>query len=106
MASGVPRGIVTTRRRDEGTGLWRLSRRLLRRDWPVAYLFAAPLLILLFGLIGRPLYNAFVISLHEPYGTDFVGLRTYNYTWRRAWGAWKTAARNGAARLQMRVQNS
>ncbi|MFN8514972.1 MAG: hypothetical protein U0841_20785 [Chloroflexia bacterium] len=43
MAAGSARGIPATGRTNGvGSRLWRASRRILGRDWPVAYLFAAP----------------------------------------------------------------
>lgn len=86
MAAGSAQGSpVTGRVGGGGAGFWRGSRRILGRDWPVAYLFAAPLLILLFGLIGYPLFSAVRLSLYDAVGRGergFVGLENYVRIWR------------------------
>ncbi len=59
-------------------------RHVLGRDWPVAYLFLAPMLLLLFGLIGYPLLNGLRLSLYDVSGVanrGFVGLRNYQSLW-------------------------
>ncbi len=61
------------------------SRRLLGRDWPIAYRFVAPLLLLLFGLIGYPLLRAIRLSLYSAPGRStpqFVGLENYLRVWQ------------------------
>jgi multiple sugar transport system permease protein len=63
---------------------WRRSRRFLGRDWPVGYLFVAPTLILLFGLIGYPLFDALRLSFYNVTGITnrgFVGLDNYERLW-------------------------
>jgi len=63
---------------------WKQSRRLLGRDWPIAYVFVAPLLILLFGLIAYPLVRALVLSFYNVTGITnrgFVGLQNYERLW-------------------------
>lgn len=63
----------------------RLARRALGRDWRVAYLFVAPLLALLFGLIGYPLAKALRLSLYATIGRAsprFVGLENYILVWQ------------------------
>ena len=65
----------------------RLTRRALGRDWRVAYLFVAPLLALLFGLIGYPLVKALHLSLYATIGRSsprFVGLENYILVWQNA----------------------
>ncbi|HEX2513535.1 MAG TPA: sugar ABC transporter permease, partial [Chloroflexota bacterium] len=55
-------------------------RRLFGEDWQTGYLFAAPMLILLIGLIAWPLLQAFWMSFHNVIGTRWgawVGLRNY-----------------------------
>jgi multiple sugar transport system permease protein len=80
MAAGSARGLGATGRTSGfGGRLWRTSRRVLGRDWPVAYLFAAPLLILLFGLIAYPLLDA------VGRGTrGYVGFENYVRTWQNS----------------------
>src|SRR5687768_1807889 len=86
MATGSARSVPTSRTANGG-GLRRTSRRILGRDWPVALLFAAPLLLLLFGLIGFPILNAVRLSLYDAVGRGdrgFVGLENYLRTWRNS----------------------
>ena len=55
------------------------SQRLLGRDWPTAYLFFGPTLLLL-GLIGYPFLQAVWFSFHSVVGfrvVAFVGLDNY-----------------------------
>ncbi len=88
MAAGSARGLpVTTKASGVGGRIWRTSRRILGRDWPVAYLFAAPLLILLFGLIGYPMLTAVRLSLLDSVGRGdrgFVGLDNYVRVWQNS----------------------
>jgi multiple sugar transport system permease protein len=88
MAAGSAHGVPAT---GSTTGVggraWRASRRLLGRDWPVAYLFAAPLLILLFGLIGYPLLSAVRLSFLDSVGRGergFVGFDNYVRVWNNS----------------------
>ena len=63
---------------------WRRSKRLLGRDWPVGFLFVAPTVILLFGLIGYPLFDALRMSFYNVTGITnrgFVGLDNYERLW-------------------------
>lgn len=65
-------------------GFFTQSKRFLGRDWPVAYLFVGPLVLLLFGLIGYPLVYALWMSTHNVINiTDrgFVGLEMYQRLW-------------------------
>lgn len=76
----VPHVIGETR----STSFWKQSRRVLGRDWPVAYLFVAPLVILLFGLIAYPLLRAVILSFYNVTGITnrgFVGLQNYERLW-------------------------
>lgn len=60
------------------------SRRVLGRDWPTAYLFVLPMVLLLFGLIGYPFGRAVFLSFHNAVGVrigDFVGLDNYRNLW-------------------------
>src|SRR3954447_407166 len=75
----------------EGEGrAWRsrrLTRRVLGRDWRIAYLFVAPLLVMLFGLIGYPLAKALHLSLYATIGRSpprLVGLENYLLVWQSA----------------------
>jgi multiple sugar transport system permease protein len=80
-ARGVPTAKVAPRK---AAGFRARSKRLLGRDWPIAYLFAAPLVLLLFGLIGYPLVRALVLSFFGivgPVNRGFVGLENYQRLW-------------------------
>src|SRR5215218_3855607 len=80
-----PRAAAVAARRP--AGFWTQSKRILGRDWPVAYLFAAPLVLLLFGLIGYPIVYALWMSTHNLVNiTDrgFVGLEMYQRLWQDA----------------------
>ena len=80
-ARRVPQTTAVPRRSD---AFWSRSKRILGRDWPVAYVFAAPLVLLLFGLIGYPLVYAVVLSLFRVVGLTnrgFVGLDNYARLW-------------------------
>ena len=44
------------------------SQRILGRDWPTAYLFVLPTVLLLFGLIGYPFFRAVYLSFHNAVG--------------------------------------
>ena len=67
MAIESARGAPSTagNRRSAAGGFWAASKRLLGPDWPVAFVFAAPLVILLFGLIGWPLLQAVYLSFYS-----------------------------------------
>ena len=61
-------------------GWSRRLRHILGDDWAPAYLFMAPLLVLLVGLIAWPILQAIWMSFHNVIGPrwgDFVGLRNY-----------------------------
>ncbi|MFN8523524.1 MAG: ABC transporter permease subunit [Chloroflexota bacterium] len=49
---------------------FKTSQRVLGRDWPTAYLFVLPMVLLLFGLIGYPFFRAMYLSFF-----NFVGIR-------------------------------
>lgn len=69
------------------SGFWRISKRLLGRDWAVGYLFVAPTVILLFGLIGYPLFDALRMSFYNVTGVTnrgWVGLGNYERLWSDA----------------------
>ena len=60
------------------------SQRILGRDWPTAYLFVLPTVLLLFGLIGYPFFRAVYLSFHNAVGVrvgNFVGLENYTNLW-------------------------
>ncbi len=66
------------------SGFWRVSKRILGRDWPVGFLFVAPTVILLFGLIGYPLFDALRLSFYNVTGVTnrgWVGLSNYERLW-------------------------
>ncbi len=66
------------------SNFWRVSKRILGRDWPVGFLFVAPTVILLFGLIGYPLFDALRMSFYNVTGVTnrgFVGLDNYQRLW-------------------------
>jgi multiple sugar transport system permease protein len=61
------------------------GRRLLGRDWPTAWGFLLPMVLLLGGLIGYPVLYALYLSLHLAIGPRvgaFVGLQNYLDVWR------------------------
>jgi multiple sugar transport system permease protein len=65
-------------------GWFPASQRLLGRDWPIAWLFVAPMLLLLFGLIGFPIIRAVSMSFFNVVGLHqgaFVGLQIYQFIW-------------------------
>ena len=60
------------------------SQRILGRDWPTAYLFVLPTVVLLFGLIGYPFVRAVYLSFHNAIGVrvgNFVGFDNYVNLW-------------------------
>ena len=60
------------------------SQRILGRDWPTAYLFVLPTVLLLFGLIGYPFVRAVYSSFHNAVGVrvgNFVGFDNYINLW-------------------------
>jgi multiple sugar transport system permease protein len=60
------------------------SKRILGRDWPIAWLFILPTGVLLFGLIGYPFVRAAWLSLFNVVGVRegaFVGLQNYQNLW-------------------------
>jgi len=60
------------------------SQRLLGRDWPSAWLFVLPTVVLLFGLIGYPVGYAAYLSFFNVVGLHqgaFVGLEIYRFIW-------------------------
>ena len=71
-------------RNARSSAFWRQSRRILGRDWPVGLLFVAPTVILLFGLIGYPLFDALRLSFYNVTGITnrgFVGFDNYERLW-------------------------
>ncbi len=68
----------------QSSGFWATSKRLLGPDWAVAAVFAAPLVLLLFGLIGIPLLRAIILSFYSSVGVvnrGFVGFDNYTRIW-------------------------
>jgi multiple sugar transport system permease protein len=81
-ARGTPPGSRTAARRS--SGFLTASKRLLGKDWPVAVVFAAPLVLLIFGLIGWPLIQAVFLSFYRVVGVrnnGFAGLDNYQRLW-------------------------
>lgn len=81
-ARGTPPDSRTAPRR--AGGLLAVSKRLLGKDWPVAFVFAAPLVLLIFGLIGWPLLQAVILSFYRVVGVrnnGFAGLDNYQRLW-------------------------
>lgn len=79
-STGAQPTITTTR----ANAFWRQSRRILGRDWPVGLLFVAPTVIMLFGLIGYPLFDALRLSFYNVTGITnrgFVGFDNYQRLW-------------------------
>src|SRR5436190_12875964 len=66
-------------------GSWfKSSKRILGRDWPVAWLFFLPTAALLFGLIGYPFVRAVYLSFFNVVGVRegaFVGFQNYTNLW-------------------------
>jgi multiple sugar transport system permease protein len=65
-------------------GWFKTSRRILGRDWPIAWLFFLPTALLLFGLIGYPFLRALYLSFFNVVGIRegaFVGLQNYANLW-------------------------
>ncbi|MDP8921368.1 MAG: sugar ABC transporter permease, partial [Chloroflexota bacterium] len=63
---------------------FKMSQRVLGRDWPTGWLFVLPTVLLLFGLIGYPFVRAVWLSLHNAVGIrvgNFVGLQNYINLW-------------------------
>jgi multiple sugar transport system permease protein len=59
---------------------FKTSQRILGRDWPTAWLFIGPMVLLLFGLIGYPFLRALWMSFFNYVGVrvgPFVGLDNY-----------------------------
>jgi multiple sugar transport system permease protein len=79
-ARGAPKAVPR-----RAGGFWGTSRRILGKDWPVAYVFAMPLVLLLFGLIGVQIARAVWLSFHNQIrltGTyPWVGLQNYQDLW-------------------------
>lgn len=60
------------------------SQRVLGRDWPVAWLFILPTVLLLFGLIGYPFLRGAWLSMVNTVGVregPFVGLQNFQNLW-------------------------
>lgn len=84
MAIETARGRTIVSQVKPASNFWKQSRRFLGRDWQVAYVFIAPLVILLFGLIAYPLVRAFILSFYNYTGITnrgYVGLDNYTRLW-------------------------
>src|SRR6202158_2230594 len=65
-------------------GVFKTSKRILGRDWPIAWLFFLPTALLLFGLIGYPFVRAVYLGFFNVVGVRqgaFVGLDNYFNLW-------------------------
>jgi multiple sugar transport system permease protein len=65
-------------------GWFKSSKRILGRDWPIAWMFFLPTALLLFGLIGYPFLRALYLSFFNVVGVrqgEFVGLQNYINLW-------------------------
>ena len=63
---------------------FKASQRALGRDWPTAYLFVLPTVLLLFALIGYPFLRALYLSFFNAVGVrigNFVGFDNYINLW-------------------------
>ncbi len=84
MAIETARGRTVVANIGPAGTFWKQSRRVLGRDWQVAYIFVAPLVILLFGLIAYPLVRALILSFYNYTGITnrgYVGLQNYERLW-------------------------
>src|ERR1700716_3576048 len=66
------------------SGWFKTSKRILGRDWPIAFLFFLPTALLLFGLIGYPFLRAVYLSFFNVVGVRegaFVGFQNYANLW-------------------------
>ncbi|MGH2532360.1 MAG: ABC transporter permease subunit [Thermomicrobiales bacterium] len=84
MALPTVRRLPAARRSERSSNFWKQSRRILGRDWPVAYLFIAPTVLLLVGLIAYPLLRALWLSFHNVTGITnrgWYGLTNYERLW-------------------------
>lgn len=63
---------------------FKATQRILGRDWPSAYLFILPTVLLLFGLVGYPFARGIYLSFHNAVGVRegaFVGFDNYINLW-------------------------
>ena len=63
---------------------FKTTQRIFGRDWPTAWLFILPMVLLLFGLIGYPFLRAVYLSFHNAVGVRtgaFVGFNNYANLW-------------------------
>ena len=76
----IPRTVPASR----GATFRKRSQRWLGHDWTIAYVFIAPLVILLVGLIAYPLTRALILSFYNVTGITnrgFVGFDNYERLW-------------------------
>jgi multiple sugar transport system permease protein len=79
-----PQGAAIARAPVAAQPWFKASQRLLGRDWPTAWLFVVPMVLLLFGLIGYPFARAVWLSFHNTVGVrvgGFVGFDNYANLW-------------------------
>ena len=84
MAIETARGRTFVSSVKPASAFWKQSRRVLGKDWQVAYVFIAPLVILLFGLIAYPLVRALILSFYNYTGITnrgYVGFQNYERLW-------------------------
>jgi multiple sugar transport system permease protein len=81
-----PRSVGATASPGMASAPWfKSTQRILGRDWPTAYLFVLPMVLLLFGLIGFPFGRAVYLSFHNAVGPrigNFVGFDNYINLWQ------------------------
>src|ERR1700730_6720281 len=64
--------------------IFKTSKRILGRDWPIAWLFFLPTALLLFGLIGSPFGRSVFLSFFNVVGVRqgaFVAFDNYINLW-------------------------
>jgi len=84
VAIETARGRIAVSHVGRSGTFWKQSRRVLGRDWQVAYIFITPLVLLLFGLIAYPLVRALILSFYNYTGVTnrgYVGLQNYERLW-------------------------
>jgi multiple sugar transport system permease protein len=79
-APSVHPGTITRTSQPATSPWFKTSQRILGRDWPIAFVFLAPMVVLIFGLIGYPFVRALYLSFFNVVGVRqgaFVGLGNY-----------------------------
>ncbi len=73
-------GTITRATQPAAAPWFKTSQRIFGRDWPIAWLFILPMVVLIFGLIGYPFVRALYLSFFNVVGIRqgaFVGLGNY-----------------------------